>query len=305
MKRTGAKAFQLAFPDFSDQSFDVTRDIVPSATSQLQWYDLGRFAVNTNTLSAEVSTDSGGTWTSVFSRNGVGLSSALWDPAFISRSVSLASYAGQIIRVRFILRGNGSVSPGTSSSFGFFIDDITITNATELVGTTTTALAAAATSFTLNAATAGAPLVRGTSYFMRIRPNVGCRWFGDGALKTVVAAGYAGWVATLYPAANEGPLGDHEKDGILNGIEYAFDLNPTAPNPASAVPQPTRAGNTLTVTYTQPAGITDVTYGAQWSTDLATWNTIADSGSGSTHTFTVSTVGQDKMFLRHRIVIAP
>ena len=102
-----------------------------------------------------------------------------------------------------------------------------------------------------------------------------------------------------------GPLGDHEKDGIANGAEYAFGLNPTVPNAASAVPQPVRAGNTLTVTYTQPAGIADVTYGAQWTTDFVTWNTIADTGSGNTHTFTVSTVGQAKMFFRHRLVIAP
>ena len=309
VKRTGAKAFQLVFPDFNDQSFDVTRDIVPSATSQLQWYDLGRFATTTTTLSAEISTDTGSTWTSVFSRNGVGLNSALWDPAFISRSVSLAAYAGQIVRVRFILRRNaGSITAGTDSNYGFFIDDITITNATQLVNTTTTTLAGGATSFTLNAATAGAPLVAGTAYFMRMRPNVGCRWFGDGALKTVVAqtpAGYAGWVATLYPSVTEGPLGDHERDGILNGIEYGFGLNPTLPNPASAVPQPVRAGNTLTVTYTAPAGTSDVTYGAQWTSDFVTWNNIADTGSGTTHTFTVSTVGQDKMFFRHRIVIMP
>lgn len=308
VKRTGAKAFQLAFPDFTDQSFDVTRDIVPSATSQLQWYDLGRFAVTTNTLSAEVSTDGGATWTSVFSRNGVGLSSALWDPAFISRSVSLAAYAGRIVRVRFILRHNGSISTGTTSSFGFFIDDVAISNATELVGTTTTTLGSAATSFTLDATTAGTPLVAGTSYFMRIRPNLGTRWWGDGPLKTVIAqtpSGYAGWVATQYPAANEGPLGDHEKDGILNGVEYAFGLNPTTPNAPSALPLPTRVGNTLTVTFTPPATVSDVTYGAQWTSDFVTWTNIPDTGSGTAHTFTVGTVGQDKMFVRHRIIIAP
>lgn len=155
--------------------------IVAAETSQLRWYDLGRFAVTTNTPGAEISTDGGATWTSVFIRNGARLTSALWDPAFISRS-----------------------------------------------------------------------------YFMRIRPNLGTRWWGDGPLKTVIAqtpSGYAGWVATQHPAANEGPLGDHEKDGILNGVEYAFGLNPTTPNAPSALPLPTRAGNTLTVTFTQPAHI--------------------------------------------------
>ena len=118
-------------------------------------------------------------------------------------------------------------------------------------------------------------------------------------------SGYAGWVATQYPAANEGPLGDHEKDGLANGVEYAFGLNPLVPNAGSALPQPARVGNTFIVTYTQPATITDVTYSAQWTTDFVMWNPIADTGSGSTHTFTVSTAGQPKMFFRHRIVIAP
>ena len=121
MKRTGAKAFQLAFADFNDQSFQITRDILPSATSQLQFYDLGRFATTTSTLSAEISTDNGGTWASLWTRNGVGLNSVYWDPAFVSRNVSLAAYAGQIIRVRFILRYNGQGAVvSTSSNDGFF-----------------------------------------------------------------------------------------------------------------------------------------------------------------------------------------
>ena len=47
-----------------------------------------------------MSLDSGSTWTNVFSRYGVGLNSLLWDPSFISRSISLAPYAGKIIRIR-------------------------------------------------------------------------------------------------------------------------------------------------------------------------------------------------------------
>lgn len=76
----------------------------------------------------------------------------------------------------------------------------------------------------------------------------------------------------------------------------------TAP---SALPLPTRVGNTLTVTFTPPATVSDVTYGAQWTSDFVTWTNIPDTGSGTTHTFTVGTVGQDKMFVRHRILIAP
>ena len=201
-----------------------------------------------------------------------------------------------------------ATSPTVSATAndGFFVDDVTITNATELVNATVTSLPGSATTFTLDGSTAGAPLVAGTSYYLRIRPNVGTRWFDYGATKTVTpqaATGYAAWVAQ-YPTVTEGPTGDHERDGLANGVEYAFGLNPTTPTPASAVPQPTRVGSNFSVTFNQPAGVTGVTYGAQTSTDLLTWSPVTDTGSGSVHTFSTSTVGQSKLFFRYVITVA-
>ncbi len=184
--RTGGKAFHLAFPDFNDQSFTVSRKILPGATSNLQFYERGRFATTTTTLRAEISTDNGSTWTSLWSRNGAGLSSALWDSSWMLHSLSLAPYAGQIVQLRFIMRGNGgSIVLSTSTNDGFFLDDISVSNATELVNSTTTTLAGGASSFTLDSTTAGAALVGGSDYYMRIRPNVGTRWFGFGPVKIV------------------------------------------------------------------------------------------------------------------------
>ncbi len=197
-KRTGAMAFHLAFPEFADQGFVVTRDVVPSATSQLQWHDLGRFATDATTLSAEISTDNGITWTAVFSRPGVGLNSGLWDRTWRGRSVSLAAFAGQVVHVRFILRQNGGpVVVSATPNDGFFIDEISVTNAIELVRSVTTPLSATAATFSLNAATAGAVLEDGGRYHLRIRPNVGTRWYGFGALKTVTARAQA--VSALSP----------------------------------------------------------------------------------------------------------
>ncbi len=308
--RTGSKAFQLVFPTFNDQSFVITRDIIPTASSTLQFYDLCRFATTTSTLSAEVSINGSSTWTGVWQRPGVGLNSALWDPAFISRSVSLSAYAGQILRVRFILRRNGqSINLGTTSNHGFFIDDVTVTNATQLVNPGVTSLARTATSFTLNSATAGAPLTAGTSYFLRIRPNVGTQWFPYGPAKIVTAArfatGYAAWVAAQYPVVTGGPTDDHERDGLANGVEYAFGLNPTIANPGSALPQPIHAGTTYSVSFSQPNGVTGVTYAAQWSPNLATWNPITDTGSGNTHTFSINTSGKPTLYFRYHITTAP
>jgi Cysteine-rich secretory protein family len=309
VRRSGAKAFQLAFPSFTDQSFVVARDIIPSSSSYLQFHHHARFATTTTTIHAEISTNNGSTWSIVWGRYGVGLDSSLWDPGFNLYNASLAAYAGQVIRIRFILRWNGqSIAYGTSSNDGFFIDDVSVTNATELVNETTSTLEGTDTSFMLNTAAAGAPLVPGASYFLRVRPNVGTRWFGYGEPKIVTAqtpTGYAAWVTTQYPALSGEPTADHDNDGLTNCVEYAFGLDPTATTPGSALPQPAMVGNHYTVTFPQPAGIVGVNYGMQWSRDLANWSPVTNSGSDGVHTFSVSRLGEPRIYFRYQIVVDP
>ena len=77
------------------------------------------------------------------------------------------------------------------------------------------------------------------------------------------------------------------------------------PTPGSALPQPTWTGETYGVSFNQPAGVNGVTYGAQWSRDLGAWSPVADSGSGGSHTFAVSKLGENRIFFRYQIIIAP
>jgi hypothetical protein len=307
--RSGSKAFHLAFPDFSSQSFVIARDIIPSASSNLQFHELAKSTTTVNTLDAEISTNSGASWKSIWKRNGVGWDNPnLWETTFNGRSINLAAYAGQSVRIRFILRHGGSAVIATEADYGFFIDDVTVTNATELAGETTTPLAGSATSFNLNTATAGAPLAAGTVYHLRVRPNVGTRWFAYGPPKIVTAqvpTGYAAWVSTQYPAVTGGPTGDHDNDGLTNCVEYAFGLNPTAATPGSALPQPATVGNNYTITFPQPAGVNGVTYGAQWSRNLSNWMPVTDTGSGGNHTFTVNKLGETQVYFRYQIVVDP
>jgi uncharacterized protein YkwD len=295
VRRTGSKAFQLAFPSgFADQSFTVTRNALISATSSLNYYDRGRFSSTVNTFRTQISTDNGSTWTTLATRNGVGLINSNWDSNWISRSISLAAYASQVVQIRFILQSNGSATYGTSSnisSYGFFVDDITITNSTELITPTTTTLASNASTFTLNATTAGGALVNGTQCFMRIRPNVGCRWFGYGALKTVTAAtsvNYATW-ATGFPGVASAPgfLQDADFDGISNGIEHVLGSSPSAAS--TGIYQVSGTATSVKFRHTKTNSLaTNVTIAYQWSTDLLTWHASGATNAGGT-TATIAT----------------
>ncbi len=308
--RTGSKAFQLTYPSgvFDDQHFVVTRDAIPGATSQLEFYQRGRFANPPTTLKAQVSSDGGATWSTVWTRNGAGLSSGLWDSNWIQQSIDVSAYHGQIIHVRFLMEGNGSgVVQGTTANFGFFIDDVTITNSSYLDDAETTALADTATGFTLNDTTAGKTLVAGDSFVIRVRPRVGCRWFGFGAMKEVTIAalsGYDAWVVNSYPAVTGGFSGDHDGDKIPNGVEYAFGLNPLVSNAASDLPEAEISGGFLQLSYTEPAGVSGITYGAKWSNNLSDWFDVSDTGS-SNHLFRVSMSGHDTLFIRHVITQSP
>ena len=59
---------------------------------------------------------------------------------FTTRSVSLASYAGRVIKVRFVLDWLSGSIWGLFSTLGFFVDDITVTNAKQVTGATTSQL---------------------------------------------------------------------------------------------------------------------------------------------------------------------
>jgi hypothetical protein len=69
--------------------------------------------------------------------------------------------------------------------------------------------------------------------------------------------------------------------------------------PAAFVCQPWPAVN-RTQKRDRQAGVSGVTYGAQWSADLSSgvWTPIADTGTGTTHTFSVPVGGNPQLFLR-------
>ena len=93
---------------------------------------------------AEVSTNGGTTWTQVYSHNrselGTAAVSFATEPLF-QRSVNLANYGGQTIRLRFHFSLGPDDRPG-SAPLGWYIDDIAINNDSwvDVIGTPSTSV---------------------------------------------------------------------------------------------------------------------------------------------------------------------
>jgi len=92
---------------------------------------------------------------------------------------------------------------------------------------------------------------------------------------------------------------DFDNDGLVNLVEYAFGLNPTRSD-SLALPQPDLTAGVMGVSFTQPAGVAGITYGAEWSSTLApgSWTAIADTGAGITHTFNTPVGSNSQIFIR-------
>lgn len=95
---------------------------------------------------------------------------------------------------------------------------------------------------------------------------------------------------------------DYDHDGLVNIVEYAFGLDPKQGG-SVALPVPQLSGGSFGVTFTQPVGVSGVTYKAEWSTTLGSnsWTSIPDTGLGNTHTFSVPAGANPRLFLRYVI----
>jgi hypothetical protein len=85
-------------------------------------------------------------------------------------------------------------------------------------------------------------------------------------------------------------------------MEYAFGLDPMN-NSAGMLPRGRIVGGEFLIVFTQPPGITDIIYGAEWSTTMepGSWTDVPDSGTGSTHSFSMPVTGSPSMFMRLKV----
>jgi hypothetical protein len=67
------------------------------------------------------------------------------------------------------------------------------------------------------------------------------------------------------------------------------------------LPQPQRSGENFVISFTQPAGGSGVTYGAEWSQTLGDWEDVPDTGISPQHTFSVPIGTKTQLYMRLRV----
>jgi len=121
---SGSKSFHLTFTEWRDQSFEIDRTLRPTEHSELKFMTRFQWTSGSSTLYAQVSSDNGATWSSVWERTG---NESRVDSKFILETVSLKRYRKQPLRLRFIFRHHNRAFLGSGAKFGVFIDDIQVT----------------------------------------------------------------------------------------------------------------------------------------------------------------------------------
>jgi|GEM_PF-4855175 len=150
--------------------------------------------------------------------------------------------------------------------------------------------------------------------------NVSTQTFSFKASRDNINAGIFGFqvvqrTPTLYQAwaiskgldlnVNGAPSSDADSDGTNNLLEYGLSTDPTN---ASSFPvfNPLATGGDLSLTYNRATAATDLSYTAQWSTNLVDWfpTGLTDVPSGNTtantieHVVTVTKASDKAKFLR-------
>ncbi|MEM9238118.1 MAG: hypothetical protein AAGB14_15205, partial [Verrucomicrobiota bacterium] len=167
-RASGGSSFRLAVqPSDAEDSFEIDREVMATVDSEFTFWMRRGWSPNQQ-LDAEVSTDGGSTWSSVWSITGKNFG----EGSGSDYSVDLSSLAGEMVRCRFVLRRTGSANFNASNS-GMWIDDITITDAEEVFAAASTAVTIGSEQVTLDALTAGESLLDGATYRLQMVPVSG------------------------------------------------------------------------------------------------------------------------------------
>jgi hypothetical protein len=201
----------------------------------------------------------------------------------------------------------GATLNGTMNANGFSTDVSFDYGLTTTYGTTVSATPASVTGSTTTGVSAViSGLSPGTTYHFRVSGTStgGTTAGGDQTFTTsfTLASWRQQWYSTTGNTGSAADAADSYHTGVPNLVVFAL-LGP-GQNPAQAaaslLPQPQMASGNFVYSFTEPTGVTNVTYGAQFTSSLnpANWQPVTDTGSGNQHIFSVPIGGSTQVFMR-------
>jgi hypothetical protein len=128
-KKSGNYSFHLATPTGEPQSITLNKQFLVSAGTTLRFQSRLGSVTPVSDAIVQISTDEGVTWQEVYRQAGGG---SPGETTFNSRSANLSPFAGQVIKIRFLFLPGTSYYPQTTSTVGWFIDDIVIDGGSQI-----------------------------------------------------------------------------------------------------------------------------------------------------------------------------
>ncbi|MFA7345289.1 MAG: leucine-rich repeat protein [Terrimicrobiaceae bacterium] len=109
-------------------------------------------------------------------------------------------------------------------------------------------------------------------------------WMGYASVNLDATSPSATWQATNFTPDDVATgrttmTADFDRDGMANLLEYAFGKNPKAPDASGIIPNV--SGGKMQISFKCDATRTDITYTVQASSNLSTWEDIAESVGGA------------------------
>lgn len=190
----GTRAFHITFPALfdplsdgvPDQILGITRAILPETDAKLKFSLIRGYMTPTTRLVTEYSKDGGANWKTI-GKAIPGISSGTFDATKLTRSIPLPKSSTPVF-VRFRLtcdQGSPVYIHQAGFATGVFIDNIAVKNCSWLKPMRSNIIATGKKEFTLNASTAGATLVKGSTWVLRIGRKLGGAWYPAGPLKAI------------------------------------------------------------------------------------------------------------------------